>query len=211
MAENKFLVESGSGKQLKRRDIFPLSSAREMAYQILEMTGRYERKHQGNQRVQQALGEQDLGKEDVDRIVKQVLSQAPDEKKYNDMKKVFKEEAVAYSPKTRDIEKVKEEVIQDIYEWRGQEWFTSAQFKEMYESNYDRGDAYKCISRLKSTKWVNITEDIPDHLDASGYANYAYKLSDTAIEHIERNGGLTSDENEYYQIKKQMKPKAVSV
>lgn len=105
------------------------------------------------------------------------------------------------------VEKTREVILQRIYDRIGVEWFTSRDFKELYESEFTQGSAGITHSRwlqiLKNCQMLNVRE--PEEGEVSdGRIKRMYRLSDAALEIREEGNGFVSSENEKWQRKKRL-------
>jgi hypothetical protein len=106
------------------------------------------------------------------------------------------EKLVKLDRSDRNYEKLKEDVLDLIYEEFGFEWFKFKEFKEVYDINYNKSTAKRYIQKLKG-KWIEREE-----LDNSGHSKYKYRLSGYSREIFRSYGRFDNPDNEIYNRKK---------
>lgn len=202
--DGKWVVASGKGRDIQRRDIFPLPVAREMAFEILRITGDYRRDNEGSGQVEQKLANQvTSSSEEAEKAVREILREAPENENIRKMKQVLTGQVNVLPGKSQDVEKFKEEVIDDIYNEFGEDWFTYGEFKEFWNREYDKSRPDKFLGKHKRTPWM-VTAPIEEHRDDfDGRNNVVYRLSDFALEVMANNsdGKIASEDNPYYKSK----------
>lgn len=93
----------------------------------------------------------------------------------------------------KDVKVTREEILDDIYDHFGYDWFVVGEFKEIYDKNYDsKVQARKKILRLcnKDLEREEVTDD--DRWE-DGRINYKYRLTQPVIDTIEEHGGVAKD------------------
>jgi len=102
------------------------------------------------------------------------------------------------TPNDRDVEKIKEDVLQLIYEEYGFNWFTMPQFREVYDVNYNKSEAYRWLQRLDDRYLVK--QEIPED-EREGNVKYRYKLGGNAKRIIENYGAFDTMDYPVYKKK----------
>ena len=98
----------------------------------------------------------------------------------------------------KDAEKIKEDVLQLIYEEYGFDWFTMPEFREVYDVNYQKGQAYRWLQKMDD-RWLR-KDKIPEE-EKDGYVQYRYKLSKNARKVVNQFGAFDTKEYPVYKKK----------
>lgn len=106
-----------------------------------------------------------------------------------------------YSDMNGRFEKTYSHVLQMIYDCFGEDWFTPGEFREEYESRFDKGNYTMALKRLTERNRV-YREPADEHDIDDNMANYVYRLSDGALKDYYKYDGFVSDKNPRYQRKK---------
>jgi hypothetical protein len=198
--DKKFHIVRSSNGQVKSHDKFPVSAAREMAYNILGLTGELEEKHGRTEAVQEALKSEDVGVEERKNVIETALS-GYSERKKKDVKKVLNNDnAVVFIADSKDWEKTTEDLLAFVYENIGREWFSNKRFRELYNDHYDNNTARYALKDLRKKNFIE-REKLGDDHDFPAYSRYKYRLSDTAIKAMQYEG-FRSEDNPMYRYKR---------
>lgn len=203
--DQKFVILRGKGGEVTSRDIFPLKAAKVMVYDILGMTQEHKKKSRNTARVDQALntGKQ-MDSQQAERHIRDVIRNTKKNDKLAKVQMVMDDEVNIKQVETKDIEKVKEQVVDLVYDQFGESYFVSAQFSSMYSNRWDRGNPRWWLKSLFQDRYL-VRSKVEDVDQFHGNTKYKYKLSKKALSILENNR-MASNDNPGWQYKKQMLP-----
>lgn len=205
--DGEFLYERGSSMGVDSLDRFSLNQAVQFAVDILDLVQRNSELNPRTSNMDSVT--QDLDEEGVDTLQQFMIDAMKQNNQQFDPKKLRKLEELSPEQigmllmsglEEKDWEKTKEDLLQKIYDEHGEDWFTSREFKELYNQHYNRNTYKDWLTRLKGTSLDR--RPVPDDLDIDGRINYQYKLSSNALRTLKEYGSFTSRQNPNYQKKK---------
>lgn len=95
-------------------------------------------------------------------------------------------------------EKIKEDVLQLIYQEYGFEWFTLPEFRQVYDINFEKSEAYRYLQKLHD-RWIR-KDTIPEE-EREGQVKYRYKLNSSSEKVIQQYGAFDTMDYPVYRKK----------
>ena len=103
----------------------------------------------------------------------------------------------------KDWEKTSEDVLQMVWNNFQEDWFTSREFIEEYNNNFDRNKARNQLLRLHKNNDL-VREPVDKDEVEDGRINYKYKLSAWALKQVSRFNGFAVENNPAFAKKNAM-------
>lgn len=98
--------------------------------------------------------------------------------------------AVDVDPSTANREKTKEMVLQLIYDNYGDDWFTTTQFKEIYNNNFDRSKYNNWLNQLDRQSFLQ-SEPIDYEDRDDPWDKKRYRIAPSRLDKISKYGSFT--------------------
>lgn len=142
-----------------------------------------------------------------DRVIAEVINQT-DQRDIQDLKRrrdvdmsAFKDEFDQFEYNKKGVEKVREQVLQMIYEQYGTDWFYSRSFLKEYRKRWEKGTARMWLRRLANKGYLR-KQKVDEDDDPPGTTQYKYKIAKLSLDTIDKYGSFTSEDNPGWRRKK---------
>lgn len=198
-----FKIIRGQGGTVTSVDKLNIQSAVKLADKLYDVVGRYE-DAVGKKVVDNSSRKpdyKDMSEEELQGNLEDILTELPDSGKFKRLKDAYTGRLTHYQER-EGWEKVREQILQQVYQEFGEDYFTSREFKEMYNDRYSQGDWTNWLVRLKGKELKR--REISRSRRDNGNVKYEYKLTDKVLDDIEDYGSLISRSHPGFQRKKHL-------